>query len=199
MNTPLWSLLAASLIITAPAMAQSPPAADMPDMPGMRRMQIVMQGPGNEQRVIERRMQFGNSPGPGRGSAARGGPDGGGMRMMMRRPALGLELATLSPRLGGYFGAKAGVLVAHSDKAELKLEDGDVITAIDGRQPTTAEQAKRILHSYAPGEKISFKLMRDRKALTVEGVMPERPMPERPMQGEFRQPRRDVAPPPKAP
>ena len=195
MNTPLWSLLAASLIITAPAMAQSQPpappppshnhapAADapaapgMPDMPGMRRMQIVMQGPGNEQRVIERRMQFGNGAGPG----------------------MGLRLETVSPRLGGYFGAKAGVLVAHSDKAELKLEDGDVITAIDGRQPTTAEQAKRILHSYAPGEKISFKLMRDRKALTVEGVMPERPMPERPMQGEFRQPRRDVAPPRKAP
>jgi hypothetical protein len=177
MNTPLWSLLAASLIITAPAMAQSPPAPDMPDMPGMRRMQIVMQGPGNEQRVIERRMQFGNDHGP----------------------RMGVRLETVSPRLGSYFGVKAGVLVAHSDKAELKLEDGDVITAIDGRQPTTAEQAQRILRSYAPGEKISFKLMRDRKALTVEGVMPERPMPERPMQGESRQPRRDVAPPPKAP
>ena len=194
MNTPLWSLLAARLIITAPAMAQSPPApppppshnhapadapaaAGMPDMPGMRRMQIVMQGPGNEQRVIERRVQIGN--GLGRG--------------------IGLRLETVSPRLGSYFGAKAGVLVAHSDKADLKLEDGDVITAIDGRQPTTAEQAQRILRSYAPGEKISFKLLRDRKALTVEGVMPERPMPEHPMQGEFRQPRRDVAPPPKAP
>lgn len=195
MNTPLWSLLAAAVVIAAPAMAQSPPAppppdshnhapaADapappgMPDMPGMRRMQIVMQGPGNEQRVIERRIQIGNDHGP----------------------RMGVRLETVSPRLGSYFGAKAGVLVAHSDKAELKLEDGDVITAIDGRQPTTAEQAQRILHSYAPGEKIGFKLLRDRKAITVEGVMPERPMPERPMRGEFRQPRRDIAPPPKAP
>ena len=44
-----------------------------------------------------------------------------------------MELATISPQLGSYFGTDKGVLVvrAPTDGA-LKLEDGDVILAIDG-------------------------------------------------------------------
>jgi len=215
MNTHIWSLLATAVVFAAPSMAQSPPAppppgthnhapaADapappgMPDMPGMRRMQIVMQGPGNEQRVIERRIQIGNGAGPGMGADAPGGP-GGSRMMMMRRPMLGLELATLSPRLGSYFGAKSGVLVVKVDNASLKIEDGDIITAIDGRQPTTAEQARRILRSYAGGEKISLKLVRDRKPLSLDVVMPEPPKVIK-LNIDDHGPHGVVAPPPKAP
>src|SRR5256886_4102506 len=57
-----------------------------------------------------------------------------------------LELATLTPRLGSYFGSEKGVLVVRAPPdGALKLEDGDVILAIDGRQPTSGSHATRIL------------------------------------------------------
>ncbi|MBV8496784.1 MAG: PDZ domain-containing protein, partial [Gammaproteobacteria bacterium] len=47
---------------------------------------------------------------------------------LFHRPLMNMELATLTPRLGSYFGSDKGVLVvrAPADGA-LKLEDGDVI------------------------------------------------------------------------
>jgi len=87
------------------------------------------------------------------------------------RHVAGLELATLSPRLGGYFGAKAGVLVVRAGNPVFKLEDGDVITAVDGRQPTSAAHVTRILRSYQRGEKLSIKVLRDRKPLQLDVVI----------------------------
>jgi S1-C subfamily serine protease len=108
------------------------------------------------------------------------GPDGPMSFQREAREFQGLELATLSARLGGYFGAKAGVLVVRAGGSQLKLEDGDVITAIDGREPTSATHATRILRSYQAGEKVVLKLVRDHKAQQVEVVMEGRgPRPER--------------------
>jgi S1-C subfamily serine protease len=85
----------------------------------------------------------------------------------------GAEFATLSERLGGYFGVKTGVLVVRAGvNSTLKLQDGDVILSIDGREATTAQQAGRILRSYQPGEKLTLKVQRDRKTQNVDGVAP---------------------------
>ena len=85
----------------------------------------------------------------------------------------GIEFASLSERLGGYFGVKAGVLVVRAGaNSPLKLQDGDVILAIDGREATTAQQAGRILRSYQPGEKLTLKVQRDRKAQNIDGTAP---------------------------
>lgn len=88
----------------------------------------------------------------------------------------GLELASISERLGGYFGVKAGVLVVRAGAAAeaLKLQDGDVILAIDGREPTSAAHATRILNSYQAGEKLTLRVQRDRRAQNVEVTTPER-------------------------
>jgi S1-C subfamily serine protease len=84
-----------------------------------------------------------------------------------------LELATLSPKLGGYFGTDHGVLVVQAPAASsLKLEDGDVITAIDGREPKDGPHALRILGSYRPGESLHLRLIRDHRAIDVEAVAP---------------------------
>lgn len=49
-----------------------------------------------------------------------------------------MELATLTPKLGTYFGTEKGVLVVRSPPdGALKLEEGDVILAIDCRQRTS--------------------------------------------------------------
>ena len=98
-------------------------------------------------------------------------PPGMGMGMGEPRHLAGLELATLSPRLGGYFGAKAGVLVVRAGNPVFKLEDGDVITAVGGREPTSAAHVTRILRSYQPGEQLTIKVLRDRKPLQLDVVI----------------------------
>jgi hypothetical protein len=73
----------------------------------------------------------------------------------------GLELSTLTPKLGQYFGVDKGVLVLKApDANKLKLQEGDVIVSIDGRAPATASHALRILRSYQPGEKIKLRVQR---------------------------------------
>jgi predicted metalloprotease with PDZ domain len=93
---------------------------------------------------------------------------------MFHRPLMDMELATLTPRLGSYFGADKGVLVVRAPAGgTMKLEDGDVILAIDGRQPTSGSHATRILGSYQPGEKITLRIVRQHKTMEFEATLPE--------------------------
>jgi C-terminal processing protease CtpA/Prc len=88
----------------------------------------------------------------------------------------GMELASITPKLGAYFGANDGVLVVQApDNAAFKLEDGDVIQAIDGRKPDGGAHALRILRSYKPGEKLTLSVLRQRKPLSLAVTMPDRP------------------------
>jgi C-terminal processing protease CtpA/Prc len=89
----------------------------------------------------------------------------------------GMELATLTPQLGTYFGTDKGVLVLRAPKnATFNLQDGDVILSIDGREPTSGSHATRILASYQAGEKVKLEVMRQKKKMTVEAIVPERHM-----------------------
>lgn len=88
---------------------------------------------------------------------------------VFRGPLSGAEFATLTPQLGKYFGTEKGVLVVRAPEGDgSKLEDGDVILSIDGREPTSGSHATRILRSYQPGEKIKMKIMRQRKPMDIE-------------------------------
>jgi S1-C subfamily serine protease len=76
----------------------------------------------------------------------------------------GLEVTTLTPQLGRYFGTDKGVLVVRAPKSEVfKLQDGDVILSIDGREPASGSHISRILSSYHPGEQFTLRVLRDRK------------------------------------
>ena len=96
---------------------------------------------------------------------------------LLGRPGmLGLELATLTPKLGQYFGVDKGVLVLKAPEAnKLQLEEGDVILAIDGREPSNSSHAARILRSYQPGEKLKLRVQRQRKTLTLDGEIAPQP------------------------
>ena len=86
-----------------------------------------------------------------------------------------LELAELSPTLGEYFGTDTGVLVVRAPRdRDLKLEDGDVILAIDGRHPTRPGHAMRILNSYAGGETLELEIMRKKHRQTLKITLPDR-------------------------
>jgi len=96
--------------------------------------------------------------------------------MLLRRPFTDMELATLTPRLGSYFGTDKGVLVVRAPpEGALQLQDGDVILAIDGRVPSSGSHATRILGSYQPGEKVTLRILRQHKPLQLEATLPERP------------------------
>ena len=86
-----------------------------------------------------------------------------------------LEMVSLSPKLGEYFGAKEGVLVVHApDSKPLPLQDGDVIVRIGDRKPANPEQVMRILRSYDGGEKLKLEVLRNRKPVTLDLEVPKR-------------------------
>jgi S1-C subfamily serine protease len=83
------------------------------------------------------------------------------------------EFASLTPGLGRYFGADRGVLVVRAPQdASLGLQDGDVIVTIGGREPENGRHAMRILRSYQPGEAVELKILRDRRAQTLNAKVP---------------------------
>src|SRR5436190_10973885 len=86
-----------------------------------------------------------------------------------------LELVSLNPDLGEYFGTKEGVLVVKAPAdSSLPLKGGDVITSIGGRKPANPSHAMRILRSYEKGETVSIEILRKQKRLTVAWKVPER-------------------------
>ena len=96
--------------------------------------------------------------------------------LLIHGPLMDLELATLTPQLGRYFGSEKGVLVVRAPPGgALKLEDGDVILAIDGREPASGSHATRILASYQPGEKLTLRILRLHKPLDLETTLPQSP------------------------
>ncbi len=98
-------------------------------------------------------------------------------------PWSGLDLVTLNPELGDYFGTREGVLVIKSrGDSMLPLRSGDVILTIDGRKPTSPSHAMRILRSYDAGEVVKLEILRKRNRQTLNWTVPEReryPMPPR--------------------
>jgi len=145
------------------------------------------------------------------GVAMAGGPVGGAMgptpmfrqfRSFVHNEFNGLELASITPKLGAYFGASDGVLVVSAPANDsLKLEDGDVIQAIDGRKPTDGAHALRILRSYKSGEKLSLAVLRQRKPVTLAVTMPERGDMEQDVffNGPMTAPLPEMPPPPPMP
>jgi C-terminal processing protease CtpA/Prc len=150
----------------------------------------VLRSGKNKDFVVVARPMMGSGPGhrmfnvelPERGAFAMGGPVGGEFpvvrqfRRAFHNEFNGLELASITPKLGAYFGATDGVLVVSApENGALKLEDGDVIQSIDGRKPGDGAHALRILRSYKSGEKLNLSVLRQRKSVALAITMPERP------------------------
>lgn len=96
-----------------------------------------------------------------------------GMQGTLPPPAGTMQLITLTPKLGRYFGTDHGVLVARAPAhGVLKLQDGDVILSIGGRVPASSSQALRILSSYDPGQKIKLRLLREHRRIEITARLP---------------------------
>lgn len=85
-----------------------------------------------------------------------------------------MELVELNEGLGRYFGTDSGLLVISAPKSnDFKLQDGDVIQSIDGREPGSVNHCMRILGSYQPGENLVLNIMRDKRRQKIEIEVPD--------------------------
>lgn len=90
------------------------------------------------------------------------------------RDWLDLELTSLNPELGEYFGASEGVLVTRTPKDEsLKLKAGDVILKVGDRAAATPSKVLRALRSYDAGETVSIDVLRRKERLTLQATVPQ--------------------------
>ena len=88
----------------------------------------------------------------------------------------GLELVSLNPDLGEYFGAEEGLLVVSvAEGSELNLKAGDVILSIADRKPKSPSHAMRILGSYDKGETVEFGIMRKQRRQSISVTVPDEP------------------------
>ena len=86
----------------------------------------------------------------------------------------GIELVSLNPDLGEYFGTREGVLVVRApEDSALALKGGDVILGIGGRKPTSPEHAMRILRSYDEGETVTVEVQRKQRRTTLTWKVPD--------------------------
>jgi S1-C subfamily serine protease len=100
------------------------------------------------------------------------GPQTFALRLGARWP--GLELASLNPQLGEYFGTEEGVLVLSvPEDSQLNLAAGDVIQSIDNRAVKSPSHAMRILRSYDADEEVSFNIVRQQRSMSVSGKVSE--------------------------
>jgi len=94
--------------------------------------------------------------------------------------ALGVSVTPLSEQLAAYFGVKDGVLVndvtTSSPAASAGLRAGDVITAINGEQVSSAAEITRALRDNR-NETVDITITRDRKSQTLKATVPTRTPP----------------------
>lgn len=93
---------------------------------------------------------------------------------MLHGPLTDMELVTLTPRLGSYFGTDQGVLVVRAPAGgALKLEDGDVITR--HRRPSAdLGVARHTDPRLVPaGREGHVADLRQRKTLEIAATVPE--------------------------
>lgn len=98
----------------------------------------------------------------------------GGHRTVVVRDWLDLELTSVNPELGEYFGASEGVLVTRTPKDDgLKLKAGDVILKVGDRTATSPSRVLRALRSFDPGETVTIDVLRKKEKLTLQAKVPE--------------------------
>jgi len=89
-------------------------------------------------------------------------------------PWWGLNLTSLNPDLGSYFGTDKGVLVLSADEEGLKgLKSGDVLQEVAGQKVERPEDALRAMREQRSGSEVKVQVLRQHKALTLSLKAPE--------------------------
>ncbi len=84
-----------------------------------------------------------------------------------------VEMVSLNPELGRYFGTEEGVLLTKLPPGNpMGLQAGDVLLAIDGRKVTRPSAVLRIVGSYEAGETVRLEVLRQRERVTLPVTVP---------------------------
>ncbi len=130
------------------------------------------------------------------------------MRMIM--PRYDVNLVSMNPDLGNYFGTDKGVLVVSIGKDFAPpLKSGDVVLEVAGQSVSRPEDAMRLVHDQPVGGEFKIKVLRQHKEQTLSMKTPEFrtpfiPEPPEPPQAPItpppvHAPRTPPAPPPPPP
>jgi serine protease Do len=88
------------------------------------------------------------------------------------RGRLGVRVQDLSDELAGYFGVKAGVLVAgvedDAPASKAGVKAGDVITAVNGEAVADPAELRREVAKVEEGKSAELSITRDRKPMTLK-------------------------------
>ena len=85
----------------------------------------------------------------------------------------GLNMASLNPELGAYFGTTSGVLVLAPSTALPSLQGGDIIRKVNGKAVNTPREVLNALRPAKTGEKVPVEILRNRKAQSVSLTVPK--------------------------
>jgi len=89
-------------------------------------------------------------------------------------PWWGLNVASLNPDLGSYFGTDKGVLVLSADEEGFKnLKSGDVLQEVAGQKVERPEDALRLMREQHSGSEMKVQVLRQRKPVTLSLKVPE--------------------------
>lgn len=107
------------------------------------------------------------------------------------RGYLGLYPQDVTPGLAEEFGLprdQQGALVSNVEAGtpaeQAGIRPGDVIVEFNGERITGADKLRNLVAQVAPGAKVTLKLLREGKSLTVTAALKERPDTERPVPQE---------------
>ena len=87
-------------------------------------------------------------------------------------PLANVDLVSLNPELGRYFGTSEGILVINlGESSRLGLKPGDVILSVDGREFKSPNQLMRALMSYDSNDTITIQIIRMKSRMKVMGTI----------------------------
>ncbi|MGN6512666.1 MAG: PDZ domain-containing protein [Lysobacteraceae bacterium] len=85
----------------------------------------------------------------------------------------GLNLASVDPQLGRYFGTDSGVLVLSTGQALAGLQAGDVLRSVDGKPVRTPREAMAALDAHPAGSQVTVEYLRDRRSASARVTVPK--------------------------
>ncbi len=113
-----------------------------------------------------------------RGGCDKGEPDCGMPAIYQAFRWQGLNLSSIDPGLGRYFGTDKGVLVLSSGEDLKGLQSGDVIQRVAGKPVESPRDVMRALREKDAGAQLQFDVLRDRRSSAVTVTVPKsRPLP----------------------